>query len=184
MLEEGGREAALRLLDEIDNLIDGLLASMAPERITDERFEAASKAVRELSAAVNEVRRLVYEGRLRAAAERLPDLQRAVREAHRLLLFVRSGAPTPLLFQVTPEFLRAASLRPPETIVLLGPMAVKLYNAVVRRGEVPVEELARELGVTDETREEFNRAVTQLVSLGYVTVAVTPDNRIVLRAVR
>jgi len=183
-VESRKRDEALRLVDQLDDHFDALIQANAPERITDERFQAAEKAIREVSEKIEELRALIINGRYKAARRKALDVQSAMRQAYRLLLLIRAGAPTPVIFQLTPRFLQEAQLRPPEELVFSSPLATQIYNIVVRRGSVPVEEVARELGITKETMDEFNRAITSLIQRGFVRPALTPDNRLILQAAR
>ena len=183
-VESRKRDEALRLVDQLDDHFDALIQANAPERITDERFQAAEKAIREVSEKIEELRALIINGRYKAARRKALDVQSAMRQAYRLLLLIRAGAPTPVIFQLTPRFLQEAQLRPPEELVFSSPLATQIYNIVVRRGSVSVEEVARELGITKETMDEFNRAITSLIQRGFVRPALTPDNRLILQAAR
>jgi len=80
---------------------------------------------------------------------------------------------------VAPQFLREITI--PETIVYSNPMASQIYNILVRKGEAAVEDLAIELKIDDKTRDEFNRAIAQLISTGYVKPYFTPNNKMMLR---
>ena len=177
-----GKEDVLRLLDELENQIDAILVHLAPERITDERFNAAVKAVKDVSDKIRRVRESVMFGRYTYAKRQLLDVQESVRLTYRLLTLIKAGAPTSVIFQVTPQFLREVAV--PEPIVYTNPMAAQIYNVLVRRGEATVEELALELKITDETRDEFNRAISQLISTGYVRPFFTSDNKMILRPAR
>jgi len=177
-----GKEDVLRLLDELENQIDAILVHLAPERITDERFNAAVKAVKDVSDKIRGVRESVMFGRYTYAKRQLLDVQESVRLTYRLLTLIKAGAPTSVIFQVTPQFLREVAV--PEPIVYTNPMAAQIYNVLVRRGEATVEELALELKITDETRDEFNRAISQLISTGYVRPFFTSDNKMILRPAR
>lgn len=175
----------LGVLDQLDNQFDFLVQANAPERITDERFEAAVKAIDEVSEKVERLRETVASGRYHLAKKQVFDLQASIRKAHRILLLVRAGAPTPMIFQVSPQFLKEAELKPPEEMVLTtSPLATQIYGYILRKGKVPIDELAREFGVTDKTRDEFNRAVASLIQRGFVKPVIGADNRMVLQAVR
>lgn len=177
-----GKEDVLRLLDELENQIDAILVHLAPERITDERFNAAVKAVKDVSDKIRRVRESVMFGRYTYAKRQLLDVQESIRLTYRLLTLIKAGAPTPVIFQVAPQFLREVSA--PEAVVYTNPMAAQIYNVLVRKGEATVEELALELKVTDETRDEFNRAISQLISMGYARPYFTSDNKMILKPAR
>jgi len=177
-----GKERVLKLLDELENQIDVILAHLAPERITDERFNAAVKAVEDVSDKIRKVRESVVFGRYTYAKRQLLDVQESVRLMYRLLTLIKAGAPTPVIFQVAPQFLREISA--PEAVVYTNPMAAQIYNVLIRKGEATVEELALELKITDETRDEFNRAISQLISMGYARPYFTPDHKMVLKPAR
>jgi len=174
----------LREIDNIENQFDQLVQSSAPERITDERFSAAVNAIQDVSEKAGELRRLVVENRFKLARDKVLELQKSIRHAYRLLVLVGAGAPTPVIFQVSPQFLKGVELRPPEELALSSPLAAQLYNTVVRRGRIAVDELAAELKVTDETRDEFNEALALLIQRGFLRPVIGPDNRMLFEAVR
>jgi len=176
------RDDALRILDDIENQIDVLLSQLSPERITDERFSAAVKALSEIAEKFKSLRESIILGRYALAKSQAIDVQESIRHVYRLLTLIRAGAPTPLIFQVTPQFLRETVV--PEALIYASPMAAQIYNIVLRKGEVAVDELALELKIDDKTRDEFNRAVSQLLSTGYVRAYFTSDNKIILRPSR
>jgi len=171
-------------IDELENQFDLLIQANAPERITDERFTAAVNAIHEVSEKIEQLRTLIVNERYKIARQKVLDLQASIRHAYRLLLLVRAGTPTPMIFQVSPQFLKEAELKPPEEIVFSSPMASQIYNIIVRKGKIPVEELAKELNVTDETRDEFNRALATLIQRGFVRPIVSSDNKLMFQAVR
>jgi len=171
-------------IDELENQFDSLIQANAPERITDERFTAAVNAIHEVSEKIEELRSLVVNGRYKLARRKVLDLQAAIRHAYRLLLLVRAGTPTHMIFQISPQFLKEAELKPPEELVFTSPLASQIYSVIVRRGRVSIEELARELKVTDETRDEFNNALATLIQRGYVRPIISPDNKMMFQAVR
>ena len=176
------REDALKTLDEIENQIDIMLSQLAPERITDERFSAAVKALSDVARKFRSLRESIVFGRYTYAKRQVLEIQETIRHTYRLLTLIRAGAPTALIFQVTPQYLREVAV--PEAIVYSNPMAAQIYNVLTRRGEASVEDLAAELKITDDTRDEFNRAIAHLISTGYVRPFYTQDNRMVLRPAR
>lgn len=176
------KEDALKILDELENQIDVMLSQLAPERITDERFNAAVRALKDVADKFRSLRESIIFGRYTHAKRQVLDIQESIRHTYRLLTLIRAGAPTALIFQVTPQFLREVAV--PEAIVYSNPMAAQIYNALVRKGEASVEELALELKIDDKTREEFNRAIAQLISTGYVRPFFTSDNKMILRPAR
>ena len=179
-----GKEEVLKRIDDLENQIDVLLSQLAPERITDERFSAAVRAVREISEGFRRLRESVIFGRYSHAKKLALDVQESVRRMYRLLILIRAGAPTTLIFQVTPQFLREEILQAPEALLYSNPMAAQIYNILLRKGEAGIDELALELKIDDKTREEFNRAVAHLIAAGYARPYFTPDNRMVLRPAR
>jgi len=178
------KEDVLRIIDELENQIDNMLAQLAPERITDERFTAAIKAIREVSERFKSLRESVIFGRYTHAKRVVLDAQESIRHTYRLLTLIRAGAPTTLIFQVTPQFLREAEVTAPEALVYSNPMAAQIYNILLRKGEASIDELAIELKIDDKTREEFNKAIAHLIATGYARPYYTPDNRMVLRPSR
>ena len=98
------------------------------------------------------------------------------------MILIKSGAPVPVIFNVTPQFLR--EITAPEPLISLGPMALQIYNYLARRGEAYIEDIAKELRVDDKTRDEFNNAVAQLISMGYARLVLDENNRMKLRVVR
>ena len=175
------REDALRVVDELENQIDNMLTQLAPERITDERFSAAVNAIKEISEKFKNLRDSIVFGRYNQARRKILEVQESVRHTYRLMMLIRAGAPTTLIFQVTPQFLREAEVAAPETLAYMHPMAAQIYNVLVRRGEAGLDELAVELKIDDKTRDEFNQAVAHLIASGYARPFYTPDNRMVLR---
>jgi len=178
------RDEIMADIDELENQFDALIQANAPERITDERFTAAINAIHRVSEKFERLRELVVKRQWVRAKRQLLDLQAAIREAHRIFILVRAGAPMHMIFQVSPEFIRKAELKPPEELVFTTPLATQIYNVIVRRGKATIEELARELNVTDEMRGEFNNALATLIQRGYVRAVIGPDNKMVLQAVR
>jgi len=178
------REDVLKTIDELEDQIDDMLTRLAPERITDERFSAAVNAVNEVSKEMKELRESVLSGRYAHAKKKVLDVQSAVRSAYRLLMLIHAGAPTTLIFQVTPEFIREELLSAPEALVFANPMASQIYNILVRKGQASVEDLALELKIDDKTREEFNKAVAHLIATGYAKPYFTSDGRMVLKPAR
>ena len=175
-------DEALRLVDEIEGNVDMLVQMLAPERITDERFSATVKSLKELADKFSELRDMISSQRLTYAKKKVFEIQEFIRHIYRVLMLVRAGAPTPVIFQVSPQFLREVTV--PEAVVYSNPMSAQIYNILVRRGGATVEELALELKIDDKTRDEFNRAIAQLISMGYVKPYFTPDNKMVLKPTR
>jgi len=183
-IERKDRDAALRILDELENQIDAMLMDMAPERITDERFEAAMKAITKITERAKHLREAIWEMKFTQARKLALEVQEAIRNAYRLLILIRAGTPTPVIFQVSPQFLRDVNIQAPESLIYTNPMAAQIYNVLVRKGEATLEELAAELGIDEKSRDEFNRAIAHLISLGYVRPYLTPDNKMVLKPAR
>lgn len=183
-VEKRDKDTALRILDELENQIDAMLMDMAPERITDERFEAATKAINKIAERTKKLREALWDSRFNLAKKLVLEVQEAIRNAYRLLILIRAGTPTPVIFQLAPQFLRDVSIQAPESLIYTNPMAAQIYNILVRRGEMAIEEVATELGIDDRSRDEFNRAIAQLISLGYVRPYISPDNRMMLRPAR
>ncbi len=178
------REEILRKIDELEDNFDLLVQAASPERITDVRFNAAVKALHEASEKIEELRNLVVSGRFRLASRKVLDVQAAIRHANRLLVLVRAGAPAPLVFRVAPEIVKEATVSPPEELVYASPLASRVYNALVRRGRYPLDELIRDLGIGEEEMGELNRAIHVLTSRGYARLSFTPDGKTVLEAIR
>lgn len=176
------RDSVLKLLDELENNVDALISSLAPEKITDERFTAASNALREFSEKMKQLRESVIAGKYTESIKLAVDIQETLRHVYRLLVLIRAGTPTPMILSFTPQFFREISV--PEPVLFSSPMAAQIYNTLVRRGEATVEDLAMDLRVDDRTREEFNRALSWLISAGYVKPYFTRDNRMILRPAR
>jgi len=174
-------DAILRKIDEFEDLVDNMLYNLSPERITDERFNAALSSLTELADKLRELRAHVVLGRYVFAKRVALDVQETLRHTYRLLILIKAGSPTSLIFQVTPQFLREMEVSVPETIIHTSPMAAQIYNILVRKRQATVEELASELNIDDKTRDEFNRAVSQLISAGYARPFLTPDNRMLLK---
>ena len=175
-------ERVMKLIDEAENHVDTLIQALAPERITDERFNAAVGALKEVTSRFKKLREYILAGKYVYAKKFVLDIQESIRSLYRLLILIRAGTPTHVIFQVTPQFLREISV--PETLLYTNPMAAQIYNTLARRGGATVEELAVELKIDDKTRDEFNRAIAQLISMGYVKPYFTPDNKMVLRPAR
>lgn len=175
------RDQVLRLIDELENQIDNMVYQFAPERITDERFSIATNSLREISKNFKLLREHILSGRYIRAKRQVLDLQESVRQMYRILMLIRAGAPTTLIFQVTPQFLRNVELPAPEALIHSNPMAAQIYNILQRKGEASIEELATELRIDNRTRDEFNRAVAYLISTGFARPYLTQDNRMVLR---
>ena len=178
------KDEVLRLVDELENQIDNMLTQLTPERITDERFNAAVRAIKDVSDKFKSLRESIIFGRYTHAKRIVLDVQESIRHAYRLLTLIRAGAPTTLIFQVTPQFLREVEVAAPEALVYSNPMAAQIYNILIRKGEASIDELAIELKIDDKTRDEFNRAIAYLISTGYARPYYTPDNRMVLRPAR
>ncbi|RLF04440.1 MAG: hypothetical protein DRJ60_07085 [Thermoprotei archaeon] len=178
------KEDALKVVDELENQIDMMVSQLSPERITDERFNAAVKALKDISEKFKALRELIIFGRYMRAKKQVLDIQETIRHTYRLLTLIRAGAPTPLVFQVVPQFFRETEVKVPEAIVYSNPMAAQIYNILLRKGEATVDELAFQLKIDDKTRDEFNKAIAQLISTGYVKPLFTSDNKMVLRLIR
>lgn len=173
------REELLKIVDELEDQIDMTVSQLVPERITDERFNAAMKALKEITGKIKELREHIVYERYPIAKPKVLEVQESIRLGFRLLTLIKAGAPMPIIFQTTPQFLEKTPI--PEPIIYTNPMAARIYNVLVRKGEAAVEDIAAELKITDETRDEFNRAVSQLISMGYAKPYLTPDNKIVLK---
>jgi len=183
-IEKKNKDAALRLLDELENQIDSMLMDMAPERITDERFEAAMKSISKITEHTRKLREALWDLKFNVARKLVLEVQEAIRNSYRLLILIRAGAPTPVIFQVSPQFLRDVNIHAPESLIYTNPMAAQVYNTLLRKGEATIEELATELGIDERSRDEFNRAIAQLISLGYARPYLSPDNKMVLKPAR
>lgn len=177
-------QVVLKMIDQIEDNIDLLIQQLAPERITDERFQAVMKAVDELSEILGSLRKAVTGRRYKYATKLAMDLQEKLRKVYRLMMLIRSGGPSTVIFQVAPHFVRDVNLRVPEPLLYASPLAVEIYNRVVRRGSVPVDELIVELGIDERRRDEFNRAITSLITMGYVVPYIDRDNRMILKVAR
>jgi len=167
----------LKALDELEDNVDRLVIQMRPERITDTRFDASLKILEIIRDGFYRVRKLIVTERYAKAVRVLIKLHEDLRHGYRTMTLVTAGAPTAVVYQMTPS----AALIPPESLLEASPTATKLYNMLVRRGEVDVSEAAKELGLTAEA---LNEAVNTLVRLGYAKVIIMPDGRWRLRAVR
>lgn len=176
------KEKMLKMIDELENQVDNLLTNLAPERITDERFSVATKALKELAEKFKLLREYVVSERYVHAKKQLIDIQESIRHLFRLMIMIKAGAPVPFIFQVAPQFLR--EIPAPENLLYSNPLAAQIYNVLIRRGEASVEELALELKIDDNTRDQFNMAISQLINNGYVRAYFTPDNKLVLKPAR
>jgi len=186
MLDEvkGGRDYRNRLLrkiDEVENAIDSMVQILAPERITDERFSAAVSALKDLADKFKTLREAVIFGKFSYAKKLVLEIQESIRHTFRLLTLIRAGAPTTLIFQVTPQFLREVKV--PESVLYSNPMAAQIYSILVKKGEASIDELAMDLKVDKEKMEDFNRAVATLISTGHVTPFFTPEGKMLLKLV-
>jgi hypothetical protein len=167
----------LKALDELEDNVDRLITQMVPERITDERFEAALGILKKTASGFYKIRKLIVAERYSEAIERVARLQELLRHCFRVLSFLRAGAPTPVVLQMAPS----TYLVPPEALLESNPVALRLYNVLARRGEIDLAEAARELGLSVEA---LNEAVNTLVRLGFAKVVIAPDGKWILRAVR
>jgi len=172
----------MRIVDEVENNFDMLVAQSAPERITDERFSSAVEMLKDVAEKLRNLRESILDGKFTEARRIALDIQESIRHAYRILMLLKAGAPVPIVYQVAPQFLR--EITPPEQVVYMSPLASQIYNILVRRREASLDQIALELRIDEKTRDEFNRAVAQLVASGYVQISLTPDNRVVLRLVR
>jgi len=177
------RDNVLKLLDEVESNVDILIQMSSPERITDERFTVAVNALKDLSGKFKSLReRIVFEDYVNAKSLVL-DVQETIKHLCRLLSFIRAGAPSPVVFQVAPQFLRETPI--PEALIYSGgTMEAQIYNTLLRKGQATVEELALELKINDKTRDEFNRALSRLAEMGFVKMYITQDNKIVFKPAR
>mgnify|MGYP000182647855 CR=1 FL=1 len=177
------RQELLKMIDEIENSIDRMLSEMAPERITDERFSAAEKMLDELGLSLKNLREDVLAGRLHRAKSRALEVQRVIRLTYRLMILISAAPPVAQIFQISPEYLREIPVSPPE--MLRGnPLAMQIYNVIVRRREATVTDIARELNISDEERPQFNAAISELVRLGFADILLDHTGRLILRARR
>ena len=179
---KGGKEYRNRLLrkiDEVENSIDSMIQVLAPERITDERFGAAVNALRELSDKFKTLREAVIFGKFNHAKKLVLEIQESIRHTFRLLTLIRAGAPTTLIFQVTPQFLREVKV--PESVLYSNPMAAQIYSILMRKGEASIEELAMDLKIDKEKMDDFNRAVATLINTGHATAFFTPEGKMLLK---
>jgi len=172
----------MRIIDEVENNFDMLVAQSAPDRITDERFSSAVEMLKEVAEKLRNLREAVLDGKFTDAKKIALDIQESIRHAYRILMLLKAGAPVPIVYQVAPQFLR--EITPPEQVVYMSPLASQIYNILARRREAPLDQIALELRIDEKTRDEFNRAVAQLVASGYAQISLTPDNRVILRLVR
>ena len=182
MLEEAqqgrvDKYTLLRALDELEDSVDRLIAQMAPERITDTRFEATLATLKDIAKGFYRVRKLIVAGRHAKAMDMLEKLHEILRHGYRTMTFIKAGAPTPVVYQMSPS----SPLVPPDALLAANPAANKLYNMLVRRGEVDLAEASRELELTAEV---LNEAVNTLVRLGYAKAIMMPDGRWRLRVAR
>jgi hypothetical protein len=167
----------LRLQDELENYVDTLITALAPERITDERFASASQELKNLTEKLREFRDLIVKGKYTEAESKLTEVHSAIRHIYRVFTVIRAGAPTPLIYQLSP----GAPLFPPEVILHTSPMALQVYNLIVRHGEMTLSDIIAELKADPGA---VSSAVQDLIRLGYARLYITPDNKWVLRPVR
>ena len=167
----------LRLVDELENRIDEMFLTLAPERITDERFAAASQEVKALGEKLRVLRESVVSGKYEKAEATLAGIQSDVRNVYRLMLLIKAGAPVPLTLQLAPT----APLYPPEVLLHTNPLALQAYNFLARRGSATLQELISELRADAAS---VTNAVNALMTFGYAKLEITPDGRWVLRAVK
>jgi len=172
----------MKLIDEIENCVDSMIHALAPERVTDEKFIAISKAIKDVETKFRQLREHVLAGKYSVAIGYIPKVQEAVRSLYRLLSLMRREAPVPVILQVTPQYLREVPV--PEALQYTDPMAAQIYNTLSRKGEATIEELALELKVDERSKDAFNNAISQLIRMGYVKPYLTPDNKMVLRPAR
>jgi hypothetical protein len=171
------REQLLRLVDELENRIDEMFLTLAPERITDERFAAASQEVKALGEKLRALRESVVSEKYENAEKALAELQSSVRSLYRLMLLIKAGAPVPLTLQLAPT----APFYPPEVLLHTNPLALQAYNFLARRGSASLQDLISELRADAAS---VTNAVNALMTFGYAKLEITPDGRWVLRAVR
>ena len=107
------------------------------------------------------------------------EIQESIRHTFRLLTLIKAGAPTTLIFQVTPQFLREVKV--PESVLYSNPMAAQIYSILVKKGEASIDELAIDLKVDKEKMDDFNRAVATLISTGHVVPYFTPEGKMLLK---
>jgi len=174
---QASRADLLKLQDELENYIDTLILTLAPERITDERFASASEELRNLTNRLSEFRECIVRGKYTDAETKLIEVHSAIRHIYRLFTVIRAGAPTPLIYQLSPS----TPLFPPEVILHTSPMALQVYNLIVRRGEMTLQDIIAELKADPGA---VSSAVQELIRLGYARLYITPDNKWVLRPVR
>jgi hypothetical protein len=167
----------LKALDEIEDNVDRLITQMTPEKITDERFAAALEILTKISKGFYKVKSLIMAERYTEAVDKVIRLQELLRHGFRALSFIKAGAPAPVVLQMAPS----APLVPPETLLESNPTALRLYNLLVRKGEIDIAQAASELGLT---AEEINDAVNTLLRLGFAKSIITPDGKWKLKAVR
>jgi hypothetical protein len=167
----------LKLHDELENYVDALITALAPERITDERFASASEELKNLTGKLREFRECIVRGKYTDAEFKLTEVHSAIRHIYRVFTVIRAGAPTPLIYQLSPS----APLFPPEVILHTSPLALQAYNLIVRRGEMTLQDIIAELKADPGA---VSSAVQELIRLGYVRLYLTPDNKWVLRPVR
>ena len=167
----------LKLHDELENYVDALITTLAPERITDERFASASQELKNLTDRLREFRDLIVRGKYTDAESKLTEVHSAIRHIYRVFTVIRAGAPTPLIYQLSP----GTPLFPPEIILHTSPMALQVYNLIVRRGEMTLSDIIAELKADPGA---VSSAVQDLIRLGYARLYITPDNKWVLRPVR
>jgi len=172
-----GRNAVLKALDQLEDQVDAIIMQMAPERITDERFEAAVSSLRKIAKGFYKLSKLIVAERYSEAIRMLTVLRERLRDCFRTMTFIKAGAPTPLVLQFSPT----TSLYPPEVLLQRSPGATQLYNLLARRGEADIAEVAKELGLSADA---LNEAINTLVGLGFVKLLLTPDGRWKLRVVR
>jgi len=176
----GDKKLAVKLVDDLENEVWNLIAQRHVERITDERFAAASQAIDEVTGLITELKNLIYTGRWVKAKNMLASIHTKVKRTLVIVHLVSAGTPMTALYRSYPEYVRGRSS--PESILRRNPLAAEIYDKLVgsKEGFMTFETLAEVLGLdlgSIEDRSKFNEAIDFLVSNKYCTVWVDEKGR-------
>ena len=127
------------------------------------------------------LRQSLDRNRPREARRHLTELESSLERFVGVLSLMQAGTITPPLSFLPPETRMAIEVKPPEDLAYAGKFAPQIYNIVVRRGSIPLDEHAKECDVKAEERLDFNRALEYLLSRGLITIYVDEENRPIIR---
>jgi len=160
-------DAFLTALDELETVFDRLTLSVTlpSEGAPARQMDVVIKRQEEVAQGLTELRRMVEEGKLADALSQLSKVYEQMRLCIRLTMLVYAGWKTTLLRAAYPQVIEYI---PAEEVGVADPLARRIYDLLLERGQMSASELAETF--KEYSAERLNRALEELEARGLLRV--------------